>query len=292
MSEKRVMWHDGLPLSAQVDGPEGAPVVLLVHGFPDTPWSWQGVVPLLVAAGYQVVRPWLRGYTPETAQADARYDMLAVAGDLIEWREQLAAVEVHLVGHDWGAVAAMVAASRQPDHWQSVSLLAIPPFQRMERAFEQLPLQARHSSYMLLLQSSLSPWLVRRNDCAYLRHLWSVWSPTWAYTEADFEPVRTAFGDPHVAWAATRYYRALFTPWRQATREVFRLARAPIRVPALFLTGADDGCMVSGLFDRVVEPRCFPAGVRVERLTGCGHFLQAEAPARVADVLLGHIQTA
>ena len=71
-------------------------------------------------------------------------------------------------------------------------------------------------------------WLIRQRDCAYLRRLWRLWSPGWAFTEDDFAPVRQAFASPAVAHAATRYYRSLFTPQRAATRAFYARLRRPL----------------------------------------------------------------
>ena len=324
MSRTLTLARDGLVLEGLLDEPEdvaghvaaghaAAPLVMLVHGFPDTPQSWRDVVPGLLAAGFRVFRPWLRGYTGGSARRAARYDLIAVADDLVAWREHLAggsgtldsgsagpaasaAVDaadrapVHLVGHDWGAVAAMTAVAGNAAGWASLGVLAIPPLQRFERAGALLPVQARQSSYMLLLQSGASPWLIRQRDCAYLRRLWHRWSPGWAFTENDFAPVRQAFASPAVAHAATRYYRSLFTPQRAATRAFYARLRRPLATPVLALAGADDGCLHAGLLDRIVDPALFPAGVRTVTLPGCGHFLHAERPQAVLDELLTHLR--
>lgn len=306
MSRTLTLARDGLVLEGLLDEPADvaghvaaghgvAPLVMLVHGFPDTPQSWRDMVPGLLAAGFRVFRPWLRGYTGGSARRDARYDLIAVADDLVAWREHLAgdgadSAPVHLVGHDWGAVAAMTAVAGNAAGWASLGVLAIPPLQRFERAGALLPVQARQSSYMLLLQSGASPWLIRQRDCAYLRRLWHRWSPGWAFTENDFAPVRQAFASPAVAHAATRYYRSLFTPQRAATRAFYARLRRPLATPVLALAGADDGCLHAGLLDRIVDPALFPAGVRTVTLPGCGHFLHAERPQAVLDELLTQLR--
>lgn len=281
--------RDGLVLDALLDGPDDAPLVLLVHGFPDTPHAWDALTPALVAAGYRVLRPWLRGYTVDSARADARYDLVAVADDLVAWRDSLGG-QAHLVGHDWGAVASMTAVAGDSRGWLSLSVLAIPPLQRLERAGTLLPVQLWQSSYMLLLQSEAAPWLIRQRDAAYLRRLWRQWSPGWDFSEADFAPVRDAFAHPAIARAATRYYRSLFTPHRAGTRAFYTRLRRPLRVPVLALAGEGDGCLHAGLLDRIVDERLFPAGISQVVLAGCGHFLQAERPQAVADELLAHLR--
>lgn len=281
--------REQLTLTAWLEGPEQGALVMLVHGFPDTPHGWDAVAKGLVAAGYRVLRPWLRGYTPSSVHPDADYDAYAASQDLLAWQRELGGQAMHLVGHDWGAIAAMAAVASQPDAWRSLSILAIPPFQRIERAWRLLPAQLRHSAYMLEMQSLSAVQGVRANDCARLRELWRIWSPGWAFSEAQFAPVQHAFLEADVAWAATRYYKALFTPWRSNTRNLFVLARRSLNVPTLALTGEQDGCMQADLFNVLVEPSLFPAGIQCQRLAGCGHFLQAEKPEAVLAALLPHL---
>ena len=281
--------RDQLTLTAWLEGPESAPLVMLVHGFPDTPHGWDAVAQGLLAAGYRVLRPWLRGYTPSSVHPDADYDAYAASLDLLAWQRELGQQPIHLIGHDWGAIAAMAAVASEPSAWQSLTILAIPPFQRVERAWRLLPAQLRNSAYMLEMQSLNAVQGIRANDCARLHELWQIWSPGWDFTPAQFAPVQQAFLEADVAWAATRYYRALFTPWRGNTRMLYTLARRALKVPTLALTGAQDGCMQAELFDVLVDPAMFPAGIQCQRLPDCGHFLQAEQPQAVLLALLPHL---
>ena len=262
--------RDQLTLTAWLEGPAEAPIVMLVHGFTDTPPSWDVVGPGPLTAG------------------GAAFDADAASRDLLAWQQERGAQPMHLVGHDWGAIAAMAAVASQVSAWLSLSILAIPPFQRIERAWRLLPAQFRHSAYMLEMQSLNAVQGIRANECARLRELWQVWSPGWAFTEAQFAPVQQAFVEADVAWAATRYYKALFTPWRANTRALFALARRPLNVPTLALTGTQDGCMQADLFNVLVDPAMFPSGINTQRLNDCGHFLQAEQPQAVLNALLPH----
>jgi pimeloyl-ACP methyl ester carboxylesterase len=94
---------------------------------------------------------------------------------------------------------------------------------------------------------------------------------------------------PGVRGAALAYYRALFDPLSRAARQSQRLAFGRVPVPTLALTGADDGCIDTRLFDVAMAPADFPAGLRVERLAGCGHFLHLERPDPVHRLILDWI---
>ncbi|NNH69155.1 alpha/beta hydrolase [Nocardia uniformis] len=289
--ETLTLRRDGLELSARRFGSPENPLVLLLHGFPDTPHSWDGLVPLLLDAGYQVLAPWLRGYTPGSAARSARYDLLAVSDDIAAWHDELGAPPTHLVGHDWGAFAAMVLAKQQQRQWLSLTLLAIPPFGGgfAARSLPLLPRQTLMSSYIPVMQSGASPRLLVREDAAFVRRLWRRWSPGWQFTDTEFAPTARVFTDPMMAWAATRYYRSLFTVHRRTTRDFLRVLLAPQSpLPTLAVAGLRDGCM-SATLQRVLSER---AGAAHAQLPDCGHFLHAEQPAAVAEHLLPHLRAA
>lgn len=285
--------RDDLQLSAMVEGsasgPANGPVAMLVHGFPDTPHSWHAVAEGLVQAGYLVVRPWLRGYTTGSVNSNADYDPFNAGLDLLAWRNLFEGRDVHLIGHDWGAVAGMAAAATDPQAWKTLSLLAIPPFQRVERAWRLMPKQLVLSAYMLEMQSTAAPARLVANQFGRIRALWNSWSPGWQYAESEIQPVLDAFSKPGVAWAATRYYRSLFTLHRGVTRAIYSLSRKPLNVPTLVLAGENDGCMQAALQKPMVDTQYFPKGVRACTLSGCGHFLQAEQPGAVLQELLAHL---
>ncbi|MFI6865648.1 alpha/beta fold hydrolase [Nocardia sp. NPDC050406] len=283
--------RDGLELTARHVGSPNAPLVLALHGFPDTPHSFDALVPLLLDAGYQVLAPWLRGYTPGSASRSARYDVLAVSDDIRAWHRELGAPPTHLVGHDWGAFTAMVLAKHDPAQWKSMTLLAIPPFGGgfARESLPLLPRQTLMSSYIPLMQSGFSPRLLVRDNAAFVRRLWQRWSPDWRFTDTDFAPTAQVFTDPTRAWAATRYYRSLFTVHRAATRDFHRALLSPLPpLPTLALAGTNDGCL-SARLHQVLSER---AGAHHARIPDCGHFLHAEQPAAVAAHLLPHLRAA
>ena len=87
-------------------GPADGPLALCVHGFPDHPPTWDLLMPELAAAGYHVVAPWLRGYSPTGLAPDGNYQAASVALDTLGIADALAGDnEAVLIGHDWGAIS-------------------------------------------------------------------------------------------------------------------------------------------------------------------------------------------
>src|SRR5271165_1925730 len=110
---------DDVTLSCSTAG-EG-PVVLALHGFPDDATTFRHQVPALVAAGYRVVCPTLRGYAPSGLSRSGRYDAEALGRDVLALANRFSpAAPVRLVGHDWGAIAAFAAAALAPARFSHI----------------------------------------------------------------------------------------------------------------------------------------------------------------------------
>ena len=112
-----------LHVTEQGDGP----VVLFVHGFPDTSYTWRRQMEAVSSAGYRAIAPDMRGYGRSSAPADATlYTPLHTTGDLIGLLDALNISTAILVGHDWGATHAWNAALLRPDRFAAVFCLSVP----------------------------------------------------------------------------------------------------------------------------------------------------------------------
>src|SRR5918994_2084451 len=104
------------------------PLILLLHGWPESWYSWRHQFGPLAAAGYRVVAPDQRGYARSEQPPDvASYTLLHLVGDVIALIEKLGEEQAVVVGHDWGAPVAWAAAMLRPDKVRAVAGLSIPP---------------------------------------------------------------------------------------------------------------------------------------------------------------------
>jgi len=285
--ETLVLRHGDLRFSAQAAGT--GPLVLCLHGFPDDASTFRQQSGALVHAGYRVVAPTLRGYEPGSQPSDGNYRIESLAGDVIAWLDCLGEEKVHLVGHDWGAVIAYVACAGAPERFHSLTALGIPyPARFTTLGTRKLPTQLLKSWYMMFFQlPTLPEWAIRRADWALLQRLWKSWSPGFELPASHWAALRETFEAPGVAEAMLAYYRQNVSPailLGLASSPVNSLREVPVRT--LAISGAEDGCMDTRLYDYTMLEQDFPAGLRVERIVDAGHWAHLERPAEVNRLVL------
>jgi pimeloyl-ACP methyl ester carboxylesterase len=237
------------------------PLVVLLHGFPDTPRGWEGTRAALNDAGYRTVVPYLRGYHPDTIVPGRSYGGRAIAEDALRLLDAIGAERALLVGHDWGASIVYRAAALAPDRVRAICAVAIP-HPRLLRPSPGLMWRARH---FLTLRLPSGRWLARRRDFAYLDALMRRWAPNWSGPEREqtLADTRRCFADPRVLDAALSYYRDA-APGDDL---------AAITPPALIAGGTTDIIDVE-TFER--SPEMLEGPCEVAILDGAGHWPHRE----------------
>ena len=248
------------------------PLVLLVHGFPDTAHTWDAVRPALAAAGYRAVSPFTRGYFPTAIPADGRYDDQTLGRDLLALIPALGAERAIVVGHDWGATAAYAAAGIDPSKLDALVTVAIPH----PAALLPLPRILWGVRHFWRLKRASAAEFCRANHFAYLDELVHRWSPAWAVPPGETDAVKESLSHPGALDAALGYYRQLTLRGSPAQRR-------HVQVPAAVFSGADDGILRRADYERSL--RCYDAGCAIVHMPG-GHFLHREHPERFIAELL------
>jgi len=268
------------------------PLVLCLHGFPDTAHSFRHQMPALAAAGYHCVAPFMRGYSPTEAAPDGRYDSPALSEDALALITALGYKDAIVFGHDWGAVAAYGAAAAAPDRVSKLVTAAVGYGSKFFEALVTSPAQQRRSWYMFFFQTKLAETAVSINDFAFLEKLWSDWSPGWKWAPEDLEALKQSFRAKGTLEAAIGYYRATLGPAFSMPADLNTLAammNIPINVPAIMFHGRDDGCIGAETLDGM--EKLFPKGLKIDLVPGAGHFVHQERPDQVNDLLLKFLKS-
>ena len=267
-----------------VEAGEG-PLVLLLHGFPQFWYEWRHQIPSLVEAGFRVVAPDMRGYNLSDKPSGVRaYRLELLARDverlILACGERTAVV----VGHDWGAIVAWIAAMRHPGRVGRLAILNVPHPARFPDVLLS-PGQLLRSSYVLFFQlPGLPEEVIRAGDFALLRSaLRRDPVRAGAFTAEDIERYVRAMARPGALTATLNYYRALLRN-PKGTRALLRRVEAPV----LVIWGERDRFLKRGLAE---PPRLWvPNLLRVERLPDASHLVAEDRPLEVNALLLDFLR--
>lgn len=298
------------------------PLVVLVHGFPESWYSWRHQLGPVADAGYRAVAVDVRGYGRSAAPARIEdYAMTALVGDVIaviddhdRRRGDGRAEPAVVVGHDWGAPIAWNTALLRPDRVRAVAGLSVPYTPRGDTR----PLDAMRAmagdDHLFYVDYFQQPGVAEAEAEADLEG----WLRGFYYTASgEADPTKPSMGlvpvghqlrerlqtpaEGEMAWLTAddfAYYLGEFqrtgltgglNRYRNIDRDWAELAPwrfAPITVPALFIGGELDGPTQLGR--RAIErfDQTLPRLVRSEILAGCGHWTQQERPDDVNAILL------
>lgn len=308
----RLISANGIRIHA-VECGEG-PVVLMIHGFPESWYSWRHQLPVLAAAGYRAVAIDVRGYgrsSKPTAVAD--YRMLKKVGDVVDVAAELSDEPVVLVGHDWGAPIAWTSALLRPDRFRGVAGLSVPysppapadqpkpteRFAAMVGEDEEFYIQYFQAvgRAEAEIEKDVRRWLLgfyygasgdgAINDIARVtrgtelrsRFAYPDQMPGWL-SEADLD-----------FYAREFEYSGFFGPlcrYRNVDRDFADLsafANRPIEIPALFIGGERDGPTLWGAPAIERFPETLPKLTSSTIIPKAGHWIQQEA-AETCNALL------
>jgi len=267
------------------------PLVLCLHGFPDSARTWRYLLPALADAGFHAVAPFMRGYAPTEIPEDGCFGLGALVADAVGLHDVLGGDgQAVLVGSDWGAEVAYGAAAFAPDRWRRVVTLGVPPLALDTRIFADYD-QLKRFFYLFFLKTPFAESVLAAGDMAFLDRLWQDWSPGYDASENLRNVKQCLRGEGNLA-AAIGYYRADEPGLRHfaadgayAAEEQALASSGP--QPTLYLHGNRDGCIDLSLVQDAA--RHLAAGSRMEVVEGAGHFLQVEKPAAVNDRVLAWV---
>ena len=272
-------------------GPQNGPVVILVHGWPYDIYSYAEVTPLLVAAGYRVIVPYLRGYgsTRFLSSDTARNgQQAAIAVDIIALMDALKIDKAILGGFDWGARTVNIIAALWPERCKAMVSVSgyLIGSQQANRA--PLPPKAEFAwwyQFYFATERGYAGYEANRHD--FNKLIWQLASPKWHFDDSTYQRTAASFNNPdHIAIVIHNYRWRLGLSRGEAKYDDIekRLAAAPtIAVPTITMEGDANGAPHP-------QPEAYAkkfTGRYAHRNIGggVGHNLPQEAPKAFADAI-------
>jgi pimeloyl-ACP methyl ester carboxylesterase len=294
---------------------EGAgPLVLLVHGFPESWYSWRHQIPAIAAAGYRAAAIDVRGYgrSSKPAAVDA-YRMMELVGDVVGLVDALGEERATLIGHDWGAPIVWHSAMLHPERFRGVAGLSVPytPFgqTRPLELFRRLGGERGEFYIEYFQEPGRAEAEIERDVRRWLLGFYYSASggPELGSVNIGIVPVGHELRDQMVVpdeipdWLGadgfefyvSEFERTGFTGGLNRYRNVDRDWRdfaahrgRPITIPSLFVGGSKDGPTIWGAPAIESFDRTLPALTRSVILEGCGHWVQQERPEETNRLLV------
>ena len=260
-------------------------MVLFLHGFPQTNYTWRYQLPALANAGYYCVAPNQRGYsvgarpaaTIQYATALLLKDMLDLAAEL---SPQGSSAKIHVVGHDWGGQLSWLLAAFYPDRVKSLTVLSRPHPAAFALAMKQDNKQAGRSSHHQAFQNANSAELLLADNAKRLRKLFA---DQWV-SDADVEAYLEVLGSTDAMNAAINWYRNLGDDTSMVGKNV-----PVVTIPTLYLWGDKDMSVGRAAAEKTVD--FVDAEYSFVEIPDVGHFITDQLVDAVNDNLLRHLDS-
>jgi pimeloyl-ACP methyl ester carboxylesterase len=274
------------------DGAGDGPAAVLLHGWPYDIYSYVDVVPLLAAAGYRVIVPYLRGFGWTHFLSDDTFrngEQAALAVDTVALMDALGIETAVIAGFDWGARSADIVAALWPERCDG--LVSVSGYLIGSQEAGRLPLPPEAELqwwYQYYFATERGRAGYEQYTREFARLIWRTASPQWSFDDATFERSAASFDNPdHVAIVIHNYRWRLGLADGEAEYAELerRLAEGPaVGVPAITLEGDANGAphpkpdAYAAKFRGPYSHRTIEGGV--------GHNLPQEAPAAFANAVL------
>jgi pimeloyl-ACP methyl ester carboxylesterase len=273
-------------------GPANGTPVVLLHGWPYDIYSFVDVTPILAAAGYRVIVPYLRGYgsTRFLSNTTVRNgQQAALAVDIIALMDALSIQRAVVAGFDWGARTADILAALWPDRCKA--LVSVSGYLIGSQAANKAPLPPKAElawwyQFYFATSRGRAGYEAHRKD--FSRLIWQTASPKWNFDATTFDRSARALDNPdHVSITIHNYRWRLGLAQGEHQYDTLeqRLATSPvIHVPTITMEGDANGAPHP-------EPAAYAnkfTGFYKHRLItgGIGHNLPQEAPRNFAQAVI------
>jgi pimeloyl-ACP methyl ester carboxylesterase len=265
--ERRSIEVNGVSLHVADHG-SGTPVLLL-HGWPDSGLLWRNQVPFLVANGFRVIVPDLRGFGRSGRPKEvAAYTLRNVVADITGILDALGLPAARVAGHDWGAAAAWLTAMLHPDRVQKLVAISVP-----HPLAPRTMRQHEMAWYQLFFQfTGIAEATIRHDGWAWLR--------AFSRGDGDFDRWIEDLSRPGALTASLNWYRANLAPRMPGPPPTL----PPVKAPTLGIWSTGDHYLDG---QRMLQSGAHVEGPwRYEQIAAASHWIPLDAPERLNALLL------
>jgi pimeloyl-ACP methyl ester carboxylesterase len=288
----RMVRTDVLNIAYEDSGPADALPAILLHGFPYDPRCYDAVAPLVAAAGFRAVVPYLRGYGPTrflSKDTPRSGQQAALAQDLLQLMDALKIDKAVVAGYDWGGRAACIVSALWPARVKGLVTGCGYNMQNIPASVKPAhPAQEHRHWYQYYFHTERGRAGLAANRRDLARLLWQLWSPLWDFDDATFEATAKSFDNPDFVDVVIQSYRHRYgyAPGDPAYDDIERMleAQPAIAVPTISLHGDADG--VSSVGSSEGHKKHFTGPYLRRVVPVAGHNVPQETPEAFAEAVV------
>jgi pimeloyl-ACP methyl ester carboxylesterase len=281
---ERAKLSTGVELDYLDEGPRDAPVLVFLHGFPESHRTWRHQIAHL-SDRFRCIAPDQRGYRGSSKPQEVEaYTPDKLIADIFALADACGVEKFTIVGHDWGgAIAWGVALAGQANGRVTRAIIANAPHPAIfQKLLVENAEQRASSQYMRAFRDPANDALVREHGLAGLLMKAVKWDRPTAMEPEERDALLQDWQDRDAAFGMLNWYRATPLNVPAIGEDVPRAAPLSafpkLTIPTLVIWAMDDlalpPCNLQGL-DEVVSD------LTVEQVPDCGHFVPWEAPDQV-----------
>lgn len=261
------------------------PLVLLLHGFPESWYSWRQQIPAL-AEHFQVVAPDLRGYgETDRPSKVSDYQSKNLAEDVVGLIKVLGHEKAHIVGHDWGGAVAWKTAMDYPDVVDHLVVLNCPHPYLFSKALSSNFSQMKKSWYIFAFQLPYIPELLFKASPQKMleKVLRGSTRKPEIFKDEDIQQYLRNLQKPGAIEAALNYYRAALRnkPEKDALKK-------KIKAPTMLIWGEEDQALGKDL--TIGTEELIEGPFKLEYVPGCSHWINEEQPELVNQLIINFLE--
>ncbi len=255
---------NGVKIHYAALGSKSAPLIVMIHGFPDYWYSWRDQMDAL-SKDYYVVAIDQRGYNlSDKPKGVENYDMRLLIGDVAAVVKHLGREKAIIVGHDWGGAVAWGLAMSMPQMVDKLIILNLPHPRGLSRELANNPQQQKNSQYARNFQQPDSHKTIKVEQLlGWVKDPEAKQKYLEAFNRSDLE-------------AMLNYYKRNYPrePYKEDTSPVVK-----IKMPVLMIHGLDDWALLPGALNNTWE--WMEKDLTLVTIPGSGHFVQQDASEMV-----------
>ena len=254
----------GVKIHYAAIGPKSAPLIVMIHGFPDFWYTWRDQMEAL-SKDYYVVAIDQRGYNlSDKPKGVENYDMKFLVGDVAAVIKHLGREKAIVVGHDWGGAVAWSTAMMMPQIVDKLIILNLPHLRGLSRELANNPQQQKNSQYARNFQKEDAHKMLKAEQIAgWVKDPEARKKYIEAFNRSDFE-------------AMLNYYKQNYPrePYKEDTSPIIK-----VKAPVLMIHGLGDTALLPGALNNTWD--WLEKDLTLVTIPGSSHFVQQDASEMV-----------